>query len=357
MPPQEIPSWVVAQVVATLAHNWPFLGLGILSAAALRVYVGVDRIAALFRRRTGTAVTGSVAAAVLTPFCSCGTTAVVISMLASAVPWAPVVAFMVASPLTSPDEVIVSAGLFGWPFALFFLGSSVVLGFAGGAVAFVAERAGLLEGQARYTGRGRDASQAPSAVDGTCGCPSDSADAPVPAPVAPVTTPATMAACGCGGALPVPGVGPGAAHVSELDRPADPWRLRELGSAAVDMGVRMLVMFVGFALVGYLAIAIIPTAWLTTLLGGSSPISVVIAATLGVPFYLSTESSLPLLASLMHGGMGSGPAMAFLITGAGTSVAAISGSLLIARWRVVAIVVGTLWVGAIVLGLLASIML
>jgi hypothetical protein len=37
--------------------------------------------------------------------------------------------------------------------------------------------------------------------------------------------------------------------------------------------------------------------------------------------------------------------------GAGTSVAAITGGLLIARWRVLAIVVGVLWVGAIGLGL------
>lgn len=49
--------------------------------------------------------------------------------------------------------------------------------------------------------------------------------------------------------------------------------------------------------------------------------------------------------------------MAFLITGAGTSLGAISGALLIARWRVVAIIVGTLWVGAIVLGCVAAVIL
>lgn len=35
-------------------------------------------------------------------------------------------------------------------------------------------------------------------------------------------------------------------------------------------------------------------------------------------------------------------------------MAALSGALLIARWRVLAIIVGTLWVGAIGLGLVAS---
>jgi hypothetical protein len=44
-------------------------------------------------------------------------------------------------------------------------------------------------------------------------------------------------------------------------------------------------------------------------------------------------------------------------TGAGTSVGAISGGLLIARWRVLAIVVGTLWIGAIVAGLIAGLVL
>ena len=52
--------------------------------------------------------------------------------------------------------------------------------------------------------------------------------------------------------------------------------------------------------------------------------------------------------------MGVGPAMAFLVTGAGTSLGALSGGLLIARWRILAIVVATLWIGAIVLGLTAT---
>ena len=117
------------------------------------------------------------------------------------------------------------------------------------------------------------------------------------------------------------------------------------------------LLFVGFAALGYAAIALVPTEWLTTLLGGSGPFSVVLAATLGVPFYFSTEASLPLLASLVQGGMGEGAAMAFLVTGAGTSVGAIMGGLLIARWRVLAIVVGVLWIGAIVFGLLATVLL
>ena len=279
----ELITAVAEDVAITVAHTWPYVVLGIITAAALKVYVGTDRLAALFRRRTGAAVGGSVAAAVATPFCSCGTTAVVLSMLTSAVPWAPIVAFMVASPLTSPDELLLSAGFFGWPFAWYFMAASVVLGFAGGAVALAAER----------------------------------------------------------GEFPA----------------ADRWRVREFVGEVLAVGPRMIALFLGFTIVGYTAVELIPTDWLTTLLGGSGPFAILFAATLGLPFYFSSEASMPLVASFVDGGMSEGAAMAFLITGAGTSIGAIAGALMIARWRAVAIVVGTLWVGAIVLGSIASLVL
>lgn len=313
----ELITAVAEDVAITVAHTWPYVVLGVISAAALKVYVGTDRLAALFRRRTGAAVGGSVAAAVTTPFCSCGTTAVVLSMLTSAVPWAPIVAFMVASPLTSPDELLLSAGFFGWPFAWYFMAASIVLGFAGGAVALAAERGGLLEHQARFH----------TAVA-------------APARAMPVAA----------------GVGPGAAHVSEFPA-ADRWRVREFVGEVLAVGPRMIALFLGFTIVGYTAVELIPTDWLTTLLGGSGPFAILFAATLGLPFYFSSEASMPLVASFVDGGMSEGAAMAFLITGAGTSIGAIAGALMIARWRVVAIVVGTLWVGAIVLGSIASLVL
>ena len=53
---------------------------------------------------------------------------------------------------------------------------------------------------------------------------------------------------------------------------------------------------------------------------------------------------------MLDSGMSQGAALAFLITGAGTSLGALGGALTIARWRVIAIVIGTLWVGSILLG-------
>lgn len=83
-------------------------------------------------------------------------------------------------------------------------------------------------------------------------------------------------------------------------------------------------------------------------------LAVPLAALLGIPAYVNTEASLPLVAALVDGGMGSGAALAFLVTGAGTSLGAISGLFIIARKRVVGLVVSLLFAGAVVLGWLGQ---
>ena len=115
-------------------------------------------------------------------------------------------------------------------------------------------------------------------------------------------------------------------------------------------GKQLLVIFVGFAFIGYVLNGLIPAAWVAAVFGSGNAYSVPLAATLGVPFYINSEGSLPLVRALIDGGMSQGAAMAFLITGAGTSLGAVGGLLTIARWRVIALVVGTLWVGSVALG-------
>jgi uncharacterized membrane protein YraQ (UPF0718 family) len=96
---------------------------------------------------------------------------------------------------------------------------------------------------------------------------------------------------------------------------------------------------------------LIPPAWITVLFGGGKAYSVPLAATLGLPFYINSEGSLPLIRAMLDSGMSQGAALAFLIAGSGTSIGAIAGALSIAKWRVIAVVVGTLWAGAVVLGI------
>lgn len=307
---------VANDVVVTFASTWPFLLVSVVLAAAATVYIGTDRLRGLLTRRPVLAIGGAVVLATATPFCSCGTTAVLLGGLAATVPWAPLVAFLVSSPLTSPSELVFSAGLLSWDFAWFFFAGTAVLGVAAGMVAWGVERTGWLRGQARME---------PTSCGSECSAPI--------------------------------GVGPGTASILEIPSTDPRTRLRRFGSEILTLGKRLLVLFTAFTAIGYLIIEAIPTTWLTDHLGGDSLLSVPLAALLGIPAYVNTEGSLPLIAKLMDGGMGPGPAMAFLITGAGTSLGAITGLLVIARRRVVGLVVALLIAGAIALGYLAGMVL
>jgi uncharacterized membrane protein YraQ (UPF0718 family) len=118
----------------------------------------------------------------------------------------------------------------------------------------------------------------------------------------------------------------------------------------LDTGKRLLVLFFSFAFIGYFLNGLIPAAWVTGIFGSGNAFSVSLAATLGLPLYVNTEASLPLVRTMLDAGMSQGAALAFLITGSGTSFGAVAGMLTIARWRVVTLVIGTLWVTAILFG-------
>jgi hypothetical protein len=320
---------VAGDVWTTIIHNWPYLLLSVVVASLVQVYLEPDQLSAWLRRRTWVAVFAAVALGALTPFCSCGTTAVVLGALASSVPWAPIVAFMASSPLTSPEEYVLSVGLFGPAFATTFFVAAVLVGLLGGVAAWWLERRGYLDGQSRM----------------------------------PAATPiATPDAC-CADAIETTAACTGGTRTLTVIQPAAPAvtraaKLRRLAPALWHNAWKLAVYFLAFAGIGYLLIRIIPTGVITNLLGDGNPAwSVPLAAILGIPVYINTDASLPLVASLIHGGMSPGAAIAFLITGAGTSVGSISGMLVIARWRVVALVVATLFVTAVATGWLSALWL
>lgn len=300
---------VAGDVGSTLLLTWPFLVISILAAAALTTFAGTECLEGWLKRRLWVGIVGAVALASLTPFCSCGTTAVIIAGMAASTPWAPLVAFMVSSPLTSPAELLFSAGLMGWPFAMTFFTGTVAMGLAAGGLTAVMERSGWLRGQARV-----------QATGSRC---ADACDTRVAS-------------------------GPGTASVRELQRGRA--GLRDFGREVMVTGRRLMVFFLVFTAVGYIVIRAIPTDWVTTLLGRGSSAAVPFAAVLGIPAYVNTEASLPLVAAMVDGGMGRGVALAFLVTGAGASIGSVSGLLVIARRRVVGLVVAILLVSGVLLG-------
>jgi uncharacterized membrane protein YraQ (UPF0718 family) len=341
------------QVGLSLLHNWPYLLVGIIISAILKVYVDTEKISAFLRRFRGMGVLAATGVAVGTPLCSCGTTAVVLGMMASTMPWAPIVAFMVSSPLTSPEGLFYSAGLFGWPFAWSFFLASILLGLAGGGAAALLENWGWLANQTRFTtptlqpqtaGCGCDTETQPVTSSqpavSSCGCLQTTPMLAQEMTLIPLDSLQPVAACACA-AAPV---------VSPSFRPALPVKLATLLREIYNSGRQLLPMFVGFAFIGFFLNGLIPASWVTAIFGSGNIYSVPLAATLGLPFYINAEGSLPLIRALLDNGMSQGAALAFLIAGSGTSLGAIAGALTIARWRVVGLVIGVLWVGAILSG-------
>jgi uncharacterized membrane protein YraQ (UPF0718 family) len=370
----------VGQVGLSLLHNWPYLLAGIVIASLLKRFVDAEKVSSLLLRFRSVGVLASTLAAVATPLCSCGTTAVVLGMMASTIPWAPIVAFMVASPLTSPEELLYSAGLFGWPFAMTFFMASIFLGLAGGVIAAWLENLGWLKNQTRFASPAQNsgakcpANQREAAASCACSQPAATTQ-----PAANLQAGSSDLACACSTFVPL--------HAGEvrLVRYDD---LARQGSCACELslpvvnqtrlaatvssntaaltkslawlaallkefyasGRQLLPMFLGFAFIGYFLNGLIPASWVAGLFGSGNVYSVPLAATLGLPLYINTEGSLPLVRALLDHGMSQGAALAFMISGAGTSFGAVAGALTIARWRVVALVVVILWLGAILSG-------
>ncbi len=349
------------QVWVSFTHNWPYLAASILIAAGLKRYLDPQKVSAFLARHQRVGVWGATAAAVGTPLCSCGTTAVLLGMLATQMPWAPIIAFMVASPLTSPEGLFYSAGLFGWPFALAFFIASIFLGLLGGLAGEILERRGWLKDQSRYVVSPR--AEARSGPEVECSCRpqpqrlavSCCAAAAVPGGTAvhasnllsvwPIVQ-AAYSGCSCAG--PSPEAAP-QARAGLSPRPAQP-APAPFFAGVLEIGKRLLPLFFGFAFIGYFLNGLIPADWVSSIFGQGRAYSVPLAASLGLPLYINTEASLPLVRGLIGGGMSQGAALAFLITGAGTSVGAVTGALAIARWRVIALVVGILWIGAVAAG-------
>ncbi len=365
----------VSQVGLSFLHNWPFLLASILLAAAFKVYLKPEKVSAFLLRYRRAGVVAATVAAVGTPLCSCGTTAILLGMMAGMMPWAPIVAFMVASPLSSPGELFYSAGLFGWPFAVTYFVASIVLGLSAGGIAAGLENRGWFRGQSRLVATVNDDPRKaePSQPAEICGCGRPvrpvlslrPAPACCGAPASAVSAPfsAQAGACNCDpqsvASPSTPQMGCECAGRKSSDRLNRVERIQTLGQRFQILAIgkefalttrRLLPMFFGFAFIGFFLNNLMPSEWIAAVFGAGKIYSVPLAATLGLPLYINSEASLPLVLGLIQGGMSQGAALAFLLCGSGTSLGAIAGALTIARWRVVALVVGVLWLGGMGLG-------
>lgn len=107
---------------------WLLLGMGF--AGLLHVLLPTDLIRRQLRGRAG--VLKAVALGVPLPLCSCGVIPAGIGLKRDGASNGSSVGFLISTPQTGVDSILVSASFLGWPFALFKVAAAFVTGLAGG---------------------------------------------------------------------------------------------------------------------------------------------------------------------------------------------------------------------------------
>ncbi len=125
-------TFISAMLDTTLTLS-PWLVLGALVAGILHAYLPPGFVRKTMRGPKG--VVTAVAIGAPLPLCSCGVIPTGLGLKEDGASDGATLSFMISTPQTGVDSILVSAAFFGWPFALFKLLSAILTGIAGGLVA------------------------------------------------------------------------------------------------------------------------------------------------------------------------------------------------------------------------------
>ena len=123
-----------AAVWQILLELSPSLLLGLFIAGLVHVYVPA---AAIHKRLSRPDLASTVRASLLgvpLPLCSCGVIPTALGLRKSGASPGATTSFMISTPQTGVDSILVSAAFLGWPFALFKLAAAFVTGVVGGVL-------------------------------------------------------------------------------------------------------------------------------------------------------------------------------------------------------------------------------
>jgi len=334
----EVLAKAIAAMLTSLVHNWLPLSLAILTAAVMTVHVNGEKLQAALLKRPKVSILSGIAVGAFTPLCACGTMAVVLGLLTTALPWGPIMAFLTSSPLMSPDGFIMLAGIIDLKFAVAMAAASVLIGIVSGyGTHWIETKTSFLKDQSRISEKKKAE---------PCGCTAPAAEA-----VCACAEPAAAAAapCGCAAAavdtrfaVPVEG----AAFLKRL-------RLKDILRAIWRVGFKQILFFFAlFVIVGFLINYFIPASWIMALFSSETLLAVPLAALIGFPLYINGESAIPLVQALMDGGASPGAMLAFMITGPATSAWVIAGITAFMKKRVIGLYIFFILAGAVALGYL-----
>ncbi len=270
----------------------PYLLFGFLAAGVLHVLVSP----AWMRRHLGgrglLPVLKSVVMGVPLPLCSCGVIAVTASMRKQGAGRGATTGFLLATPQSSVNSIVATWGMMGPALGVFRPVMALITGFLGGALATFIDKK---------------------------------------RPVTPVAD----APCDVGCEEETP-----ERSVREVLRYGLVTLPRDIAKPLI----------VGVIVAGLIA-ALTPPDLLAPYIGGGI-LAMLIMTVIGMPLYVCATASIPVALSFMHLGASPGAALVFLIAGPATNAATIATVWKMMGKGTTAIYLGTVFVGAIISGLL-----
>jgi len=347
-------SETIMTVLTSLRHNWLVLAITILTAVVMKTYVNTDKLSQLLMKKSKVSIFASVLAGAFTPFCACGTTAVIIGMLTTTLPWGPIMAFLTSSPIMSPDGFVLMAGVVSIRFAIGLTIASLAIGLLSGfATHIIEKKTTFLNNQTRY------ADKTPAAAVCSCSAsPSPACSCPTPLAQSNIRPSScdTDYACRLGSigvvfheheAMYCCGIESDYSF-SDFSRK---YKLRELGSEFINLGLKQILLYFSiFVAVGFLINHFVPASIVSGLFGNTSIFAVPLASLIGLPLYVTTESAAPIIQTMIASGSSEGAMMAFIITGSATSAWVIAGLSTFLKKRAIALYVLFILAGGILSG-------
>ncbi len=305
----------------------PLLVAAIFLAESARLWMGEERLRRLLagKRPLGGRLRAAALGAVL-PFCECGAFPMMLGLIRAGVPAGAVLTFFLVSPVVSMPAFLILLGIFGLPFALFYLfitsASAVAAGY-------------LLQPFGDRHGMFKEG----IAVNSTAAVESG------------VTS--------CGSTSGTPGIAC-CETASGPDSGSGPVKFRDALLPAWEHTKRLLKKILPYMAVVILVSALlrnlVPQDMIGQLIAGYAPYDIIVGALVGIPVYSGDCAMIALAAPLIGATGALGAGIAFIISGSGTSISGIIFMSSIFKRKFLFLYVFTVFCIALLVGYLVSVL-
>lgn len=310
------------QILGELA---PWLLLGMLLSGLLHVFLPANFIR---RKLSGTAgIFKAVILGIPLPLCSCGVIPAGIGLRNQGASNGAAVGFLISTPQTGVDSILVSAAFLGWPFAIFKMITAIITGITGGWLVDRMDEREEIEKALASSKSATPISNAPREETKGSAVHSNLSLGSLPV-IQPVTPTAPVKRTGVWG------------------KAKDAW-----GHGFMIYRSIWIWLVVGIALSAALQVWI-PQPWLQQVGEAGLIPAMLLVLLISIPIYVCATASVPLAATLVLGGFPAGAALVFLVAGPATNITTIGSIYQRFGTKIAATYLSTIMVGSILFGIL-----